>query len=241
MHQSGHQNPLEKALLPAARDQLGHLKGLSKDLGSDHFGGRGVALLGRALYTASQIIGPDSGMANNDIDQVIAIYRDFLEARGNAVGSERAKADLTGITAFSLGEFRDNGALRSFLDDVYRDSRVGLDTRLPENQRSSETRKLLLHAIDYRPALNQLIVDALDFGDLDEVSIAVGRLDEFAMLLSNGQCTPGSAHGDWVETFADALRQRSEQHTAPCDVINPLNGKAIALVDMASLLELSLR
>lgn len=241
MHQSGHQDTFQKALLPAAREQLGHLKDLSPDVGRHQFGERGVSLLGRAVYTASKIIGPDSDMARDDIDQVIGIYQDFLDARGTAEGSERAKADLTGITAFSLGEFGDNGALRSFLDDVYSDNRLGLDTASPENQRSSETRKLLLHAIAYRPALNQLILDALDFGDLDEVSIAVGRLDEFAALLRETTSARGGAHGDWVDTFAAALRERAVQLPSRGEVINPLNGRSVALVDIAKLLELSVQ
>ncbi len=240
MHQSGHQFSSQKALLPAARGQIGLLKELSFEVGKDQFGERGVTLLGRAVYTASMIIGPDSEMASDDIENVIEIFRDFLDARGDSEGSERAKADLAGITAFSLGEFGNNGALRSFLKDVYNDRRLGLNTELSENQRSSETRKLLLHAIAYRSALNQLILDALYYGDIDEVSIAVGRIDEYASLLRQNKSPQTSGHGDWVESFKEALRYRAGRNPECNEVINPLNARRVRLLDVARVVELSL-
>jgi hypothetical protein len=238
LHQSGHVDTARKELLPEAQKQLELLTKISAGVGGLEFGAKAPALLVRAMYSTSQIIGID--MSNNDVDSLLTIFNAFLDSRGSSPDADQSKADLTGITAYSLGECGDDGAVREFLGNVYEDPRLGLDTEQPMNQKPSETRKLLLHAVEYRPALNQLILDALCFGDLDEVAIAVGRLDELATLLRQNQGSISSNVQDWCEAFCDALRERAQSSAGARPILNPLSEKLVSLHDLAALLELSL-
>jgi hypothetical protein len=237
LHQSGHQDVSLKGLLPAAREQLALLTDLSREVGTLKLGERGLVLLGRSVFTASRIVGKD--MATEDVDNVRKIFFDFLDARGTAEGTERSKADIAAITAFSLGESGNGEELNRFMNEVYSDARLGLNTEKKENCSSSEVRKLLLYAIAYRPALNQLILDALDFGDVDEVCIAVGRIDEFATLLRENPGSISPSNREWSEVFAQALRQRMELLPGRGEVVNPLTTYTVSLANLAQLLELS--
>lgn len=239
LHQSGHVDTTKKELVPDAQKQLELLTKISSGVGALEFGGKAPALLVRAMYSASQIIGID--MSNKDVESLLQIFNAFLEARGNSPDAEQSKADLTGITAYSLGECGDEGAVREFLGNVYQDPRLDLDTEHSINQKPSETRKLLLHAVEYRPALNQLILDALDFGDLDEVGIAVGRLDELASLLRQERGTIPAHLQQWCDAFCDALRTREQGPGGIQPIFNPLSEKFVSLRDLEQLLEISLK
>jgi len=240
LHQSGHQDLDGIALVPEARSQLGSLKDLSVPIAQGELGDAASALLGRAVFTSARILGKGSDMNSTDADVLIKIFDDFLRVRANTFGSEQAKADLTGITAFGLGELGEPAVVQQFLNSVYVDARLDLNTDLTHNQRASETRKLLLHAIEYCPALNQLIVDALDHGGIPEVSIAIGRLGEFERLLSKVAPDAARRHSDWIECFRDALQNLPNRIKDLEKVVNPLNQKEVAMQDTVNLLGLYL-
>jgi hypothetical protein len=228
LHHSGHQDLDGRALVPEARSQLGSLKDLSVPIAQGKLGDDASALLGRAVFTSARILGKGSDMNSTDADGLIKIFDDFLSVRANTLGSEQAKADLTGITAFGLGELGEPAVVQQFLNSVYVDARLDLNTDLTHNQRASETRKLLLHAIEY----------ALDYGGIPEVSIAIGRLGEFERLLS--QVTPDAArrHSDWIECFRGALQNLPNRIKGLEKVVNPLNQKEVTVQDTVKLLGL---